>query len=76
MLRELEQHIQAMHYVGIEGPVVAAMEARLKDDIVAEARRNHGRVLLHREEARSNVSASGFLGSRRNLCFWTVNYLA
>lgn len=55
VLRELEQHIQAMHYVGIEGPVVEQMEARLKDDIEAEARKNEGRVLLHREEARSNV---------------------
>eukprot|EP00899_Mesostigma_viride_P028287 jgi/Mesvir1/8643/Mv02588-RA.1 len=49
VLRELERPSQTLKNVGIGGDVVEMMEARLKDDILAEAACCGGRVLLHRE---------------------------
>ncbi|KAH7442546.1 hypothetical protein KP509_03G093600 [Ceratopteris richardii] len=50
VLRELEQPVHTLKHVGISGPAIEQMERRLKEDILSEASRSSGRVLLHREE--------------------------
>eukprot|EP01018_Ginkgo_biloba_P004366 Gb_39661 [translate_table: standard] len=62
VLGELDQPVDTLKYVGIEGPVVEHMEARLKDDILTEAVRYGGRVLLHREEHNPVTKQSDIIG--------------
>ncbi|KAL6009023.1 hypothetical protein ACLOJK_022250 [Asimina triloba] len=50
VLRELDQPVDTLKHVGITGPVVEHMEARMKEDIIAEVTQSGGRMLLHREE--------------------------
>ncbi|KAL0436060.1 UNVERIFIED_CONTAM: Paladin [Sesamum radiatum] len=50
VLRELNKPVDTLKHIGITGPVVEHMEARLKEDIISEIRQSGGRMLLHREE--------------------------
>lgn len=63
VLRELNKPVDTLKHVGITGYVVEHMEARLKEDIIAEIRHSGGRMLLHREEynpASNQASVVGF----------------
>ncbi|CAI9099930.1 OLC1v1036826C1 [Oldenlandia corymbosa var. corymbosa] len=63
VLRELNKPVDTLKHVGITGAVVEHMEARLKEDIIAEIRQSGGRMLLHREEyspASNQVSVIGY----------------
>lgn len=62
VLRELEQPVHTLKHVGISGPAVEQMENRLKEDILAEAARSSGRVLLHREESNPVSKRSDIIG--------------
>ncbi|RZS01225.1 hypothetical protein BHM03_00031044 [Ensete ventricosum] len=50
VLRELDRPVDTLKHVGISGPLVEHMEARLKEDIFAEVTQSGGQMLLHREE--------------------------
>ncbi|PKA51507.1 hypothetical protein AXF42_Ash002873 [Apostasia shenzhenica] len=50
ILRELDQPVDTLRYVGISGPMVQNMESRMKEDIDSEAAQSNGQILLHREE--------------------------
>lgn len=43
------------------------MEARLKEDILAEVRQSGGRMLLHREEYNPSTNQSGVVGYWENI---------
>ncbi|XP_057482854.1 uncharacterized protein LOC130769660 isoform X3 [Actinidia eriantha] len=63
VLRELNKPVDTLKHVGITGPVVEHMEARLKEDILSEIKQAGGRMLLHREEyspALNQVSVIGY----------------
>eukprot|EP00250_Pteridium_aquilinum_P010976 c19759_g1_i1 orf=495-4313(+) len=62
VLRELEQPVHTLKHVGISGPAVEQMEKRLKEDILSEAARSSGRILLHREELNSVSNKSDIIG--------------
>ncbi|KAI9006470.1 inositol hexakisphosphate-domain-containing protein [Hyaloraphidium curvatum] len=51
VLRELDDPLRNLVITGITAERVETMEERLKEDVVAEARRFQGRFLLHDEEA-------------------------
>ncbi|KAG4394078.1 hypothetical protein GLYMA_03G226200v4 [Glycine max] len=67
VLRELNKPVNTLKYVGITGPVVEHMEARLKEDILAEIRQSGGRMLLHREEYNPSTNESGVVGYWENI---------
>eukprot|EP00252_Welwitschia_mirabilis_P018623 TRINITY_DN4136_c0_g2_i1.p1 TRINITY_DN4136_c0_g2~~TRINITY_DN4136_c0_g2_i1.p1 ORF type:complete len:1265 (-),score=281.07 TRINITY_DN4136_c0_g2_i1:516-4310(-) len=67
VLRELYQPVDTLKHVGIKGHVVEHMEARLKEDIIAEAERSGGRVLLHCEEYNSITYQSDLIGFWENI---------
>ncbi|ESW35260.1 hypothetical protein PHAVU_001G220000 [Phaseolus vulgaris] len=67
VLRELNKPVNTLKYVGITGPVVEHMEARLKEDILAEIRQSGGRMLLHREEYNPSTNQSGVVGYWENI---------
>lgn len=46
---------------------VEHMEARLKEDILAEVRQTGGRMLLHREEYNPSTNQSGIVGYWENI---------
>ncbi|XP_052174922.1 uncharacterized protein LOC127789885 isoform X2 [Diospyros lotus] len=50
VLRELNQPVDTLKHVGITGPLVEHLEARLREDIICEVKQSGGRMLLHREE--------------------------
>ncbi|KAG6550760.1 hypothetical protein Mapa_007664 [Marchantia paleacea] len=62
VLRELDQPVSTLKHVGITGPAVEQMECRLKEDILAEAARSGGRMLLHREEFSADTNQSDVVG--------------
>ncbi|CAN1855732.1 PALD1 [Linum perenne] len=67
VLRELNKPVDALKHVGITGPLVENMEARLKEDIVAEVRESGGRMLLHREEYNPATNQSSVVGYWENI---------
>ncbi|KAF7804996.1 paladin-like isoform X1 [Senna tora] len=67
VLRELNKPVDTLKHVGITGPVVEHMEARLKEDILAEVRQSGGRMLLHREEYNPSTNQSGVVGYWENI---------
>ncbi|KAK4271120.1 hypothetical protein QN277_019857 [Acacia crassicarpa] len=67
VLRELNKPVDTLKHVGITGPVVEHMEARLKEDILAEVRKSGGRMLLHREEYNPSTNQSGVVGYWENI---------
>ncbi|XP_028800975.1 paladin isoform X3 [Neltuma alba] len=67
VLRELNKPVDPLKHVGITGPVVEHMEARLKEDILAEVRKSGGRMLLHREEYNPSTNQSGVVGYWENI---------
>ncbi|GJP69891.1 hypothetical protein CLOP_g893 [Closterium sp. NIES-67] len=52
VLRDVDQPAASLKHVGIAGSAVEAMEGRLKEDILREAARCGGMVLLHKERPR------------------------
>ncbi|EPS73348.1 hypothetical protein M569_01409, partial [Genlisea aurea] len=58
VLRELSNPVDTLKHVGVTGPAVEHMEARLKEDIISEIRHCGGRILLHREEYNSASNQS------------------
>lgn len=62
VLRELEQPVHTLKHVGISGTAVERMEKRLKEDILSEAARSSGRILLHREEFNPVSNRSDIIG--------------
>ncbi|XP_027349886.1 paladin-like isoform X2 [Abrus precatorius] len=67
VLRELNKPVNTLKYVGITGPVVEHMEARLKEDILSEIRHSGGRMLLHREEYNPSTNQSDVVGYWENI---------
>ncbi|KAM5558530.1 paladin [Rosa sericea] len=67
VLRELNKPVDTLKHVGITGPVVEHMEARLKEDILSEVRRSGGRMLLHREEYNPSLNQSSVIGYLENI---------
>ncbi|XP_054802263.1 uncharacterized protein LOC129306004 isoform X2 [Prosopis cineraria] len=67
VLRELNKPVDTLKHAGITGPVVEHMEARLKEDILAEVRKSGGRILLHREEYNPSKNQSGVVGYWENI---------
>lgn len=67
VLRELNKAVDTLKHVGITGPVVEHMEARLKEDIISEVTRTGGRMLLHREEYSPTLSQSSIVGYWENI---------
>ncbi|KAK8630439.1 hypothetical protein V6N13_079231 [Hibiscus sabdariffa] len=67
VLRELNKPVDTLKHVGITGPVVEHMEARLKEDILSEVRRSGGRMLLHREEFSPSTNQSSVVGYWENI---------
>ncbi|XP_057718159.1 uncharacterized protein LOC130932763 [Arachis stenosperma] len=67
VLRELNKPVDTLKYVGITGPVVEHIEARLKEDILAEIRHSGGRMLLHREEYNPSTNQSDVVGYWENI---------
>ncbi|XP_050236366.1 uncharacterized protein LOC126686370 [Mercurialis annua] len=68
VLRELHKPVDTLKHVGITGPLVEHMEARLKEDIVSEVRESGGRMLLHREEFNPATNQSSVIGYWENIC--------
>jgi protein-tyrosine phosphatase len=66
VLREVDQPVSTLKHVGVKGHVVEQMESRLKDDILAEAERTGGRMLLHKEEYNPITGHSEIIG------YWEV----
>ena len=56
VLRDEDTPRLSMKHVGITGAAVTAMERRLKQDILAEAQRFGGRILVHKEVSGQNGS--------------------
>uniref|UniRef100_A0A803M784 Paladin n=1 Tax=Chenopodium quinoa TaxID=63459 RepID=A0A803M784_CHEQI len=67
VLRELNKAVDTLKHVGITGPVVEHMEARLKEDIISEVARTGGRMLLHREEYSPTLNQSSIVGYWENI---------
>ncbi|MBA0708592.1 hypothetical protein Golax_023695, partial [Gossypium laxum] len=67
VLRELNKPVDTLKHVGITGPVVEHMEARLKEDILSEVRQSGGRMLLHREEFSPSSNQSSVVGYWENI---------
>ncbi|XP_021661045.1 uncharacterized protein LOC110650395 isoform X2 [Hevea brasiliensis] len=67
VLRELHKPVDTLKHVGITGPMVEHMEARLKEDIVSEVRQSGGRMLLHREEYNPATNQSSVIGYWENI---------
>ncbi|XP_057966265.1 uncharacterized protein LOC131156522 isoform X4 [Malania oleifera] len=67
VLRELNKPVDTLKHVGITGPVVEHMEARLKEDILYEVRQSGGRMLLHREEYSPSLNQSYVIGYWENI---------
>ncbi|KAJ8748544.1 hypothetical protein K2173_003445 [Erythroxylum novogranatense] len=67
VLRELNKPVDTLKHVGITGPVVEHMEARLKEDIISEVRHSGGRMLLHREEFNPETNQSSVVGYWENI---------
>ncbi|KAI9181243.1 hypothetical protein LWI28_012811 [Acer negundo] len=67
VLRELNNHFETLKHVGITGPVVEHMEARLKEDILCEVRQSGGRMLLHREEYNPASNQYNVIGYWENI---------
>uniref|UniRef100_A0A6N2L7X7 Tyrosine specific protein phosphatases domain-containing protein n=2 Tax=Salix viminalis TaxID=40686 RepID=A0A6N2L7X7_SALVM len=67
VIRELNKPVDTLKHVGITGPVLELMEARLKEDIVSEIRRSGGRMLLHREEYDPASNQSCIIGYWENI---------
>ncbi|XVF72883.1 hypothetical protein PTKIN_Ptkin12aG0156300 [Pterospermum kingtungense] len=67
VLRELNKPVDTLKHVGITGPVVEHMEARLKEDILSEVRQSGGRMLLHREEYNPSLDQSSVVGYWENI---------
>ncbi|XP_061354057.1 uncharacterized protein LOC133298743 isoform X3 [Gastrolobium bilobum] len=67
VLRELNKPVDTLKHVGITGPVVEHMEARLKEDILAEIRQSGGLMLFHREEYNPSTNQSGVVGYWENI---------
>ncbi|XP_027365720.1 paladin-like isoform X2 [Abrus precatorius] len=67
VLRELNKPVDTLKHVGITGPVVEHMEARLKEDIIAEIRQSGGLMLFHREEYNPSTNQSGVIGYWENI---------
>ncbi|KAK1280944.1 hypothetical protein QJS04_geneDACA004769 [Acorus gramineus] len=67
VLRELDQPVDTLKHVGITGPVVEHMEARLKEDIFTEVTQSGGRMLLHREEFDPVSNLSSVVGYWENI---------
>ncbi|XVF22236.1 hypothetical protein REPUB_Repub12eG0156200 [Reevesia pubescens] len=67
VLRELSKPVDTLKHVGITGPVVEHMEARLKEDILSEVRHSGGRLLLHREEYNPSSNQSSVVGYWENI---------
>ncbi|EEF47124.1 conserved hypothetical protein [Ricinus communis] len=67
VLRELHKPVDTLKHVGITGPLVEHMEARLKEDIVSEVRESGGRMLLHREEYNPATNQSSVIGYWENI---------
>lgn len=67
VLRELNKPVDTLKHVGITGPVVEHMEARLKEDIISEVRQSGGRMLLHREEYSPALNQASVVGYWENI---------
>ncbi|XP_010544899.1 PREDICTED: paladin-like [Tarenaya hassleriana] len=67
VLRELNKPVDTLKHVGITGPVVESMEARLKEDILSEVKETGGRMLLHREEYNPASKESRIIGYWENI---------
>ncbi|XP_031251036.1 paladin isoform X1 [Pistacia vera] len=67
VLRELNKPVDTLKHVGITGPVVEHLEARLKEDILSEIRLSGGRMLLHREEYIPEINQSSVIGYWENI---------
>ncbi|ERN03230.1 hypothetical protein AMTR_s00003p00177190 [Amborella trichopoda] len=67
VLRELDQPVDTLKHVGITGPAVEHMEARLKEDILAEVTQSVGKMLLHREEFNPVSNESNIIGYWENI---------
>ncbi|MBA0831863.1 hypothetical protein Goarm_016294 [Gossypium armourianum] len=67
VLRELNKPVETLKHVGITGPVVEHMEARLKEDILSEVRQSGGQMLLHREEYNPSSNQSSVVGYWENI---------
>ncbi|KAL6225589.1 hypothetical protein ACLB2K_004438 [Fragaria x ananassa] len=67
VLRELNKPVDTLKHVGITGPVVEHMEARLKQDILSEVRRSGSPMLLHREEFNPSLNQSSVIGYLENI---------
>ncbi|EMS46928.1 hypothetical protein TRIUR3_15350 [Triticum urartu] len=62
VLRELDQPVDTLKHVGISGPMVENIEARLKEDILSEVKQLEGRLLLHQEEFNTATNQCSVLG--------------
>ncbi|XP_051141675.1 uncharacterized protein LOC127258753 isoform X2 [Andrographis paniculata] len=69
VLRELNKPIDTLKHIGITGSVVEHMEARLKEDIIAEIKESGGRMLLHREEYNPALNQATVIG------YWETIYV-
>ncbi|KAF3633899.1 putative glucose-1-phosphate adenylyltransferase large subunit 2, chloroplastic-like [Capsicum annuum] len=67
VLRELNKPVESLKHVGITGPLVEHLEARLKDDIQCEIRQSGGRMLLHREEYNPTSNQVSIIGYWENI---------
>ncbi|XP_068660275.1 uncharacterized protein [Aristolochia californica] len=67
VLRELDQPVDTLKHVGITGPLVEHIEARMKEDTVTEVTQSGGRILLHREEFNPALSHSVVVGYWENI---------
>ncbi|XP_047316660.1 paladin-like isoform X2 [Impatiens glandulifera] len=67
VLRELNKPVDTLKHVGITGPVVEHMEARLKEDILCEIKQSGGRMLLHREEYSPASHQASVIGLWENI---------
>ncbi|KAI3895478.1 hypothetical protein MKX03_035445 [Papaver bracteatum] len=73
VLRAINQPVDTLKHVGITGQVVEHMEARLKEDILAEITNSGGRMLLHREEYNPALNHSSVIGFWENILVDDVN---
>ncbi|XAR63978.1 hypothetical protein NMG60_11024154 [Bertholletia excelsa] len=67
VLRELNKPVDTLKHMGITGPVVEHMEARLKEDIISEVKQSRGRMLLHREEYSPPSDQASVIGYWENI---------
>ncbi|XP_042044508.1 paladin-like isoform X2 [Salvia splendens] len=67
VLRELNKPVDTLKHIGITGPVVEQMEARLKEDIISEIKKSGGRMLLHREEYDPALKQASVIGYWENI---------